>query len=186
MRASCGTFFRTWPGVDAHRGGMLITAAAVVALLTLPPTSAVAGEPPRLRVEDPHLARMIEDGSQRSPTFHSIVHDITASNVVVYVQFGKCQPHVDACLEYVTWALPCLYLKATIDPFEKPESVIVGLVAHELRHALEVTESGVRTGEQFGAFYEAHGRRGSAGYETDTAIAAGVRVEHEFRLAPRR
>ena len=164
---------------------MFITAAAV-ALLTLPPISAVGGGPPRLRVEDPHLARMIEDGSQRSPSFHAIVQDIKASNVVVYVQFGKCQPHVDACLEYVTWAAPFLYLKATMDPFEKPESVIVGLVAHELQHALELAEGDIRTGEQFGAFYEAHGRRGSAGYETDAALAAGVRVEHEFRSAPRR
>ena len=159
---------------------MQAQAAVIVALLSWPAVAATV-EPPRLRVDHAQLARTIESASQRSPTFRAIVHELAASNVVVYVQYGKCDVHVDACLEYVTWAAPFLYVRAVIDPFDKPECVIAGLVAHELQHALELADAGVMSGEQFGAFYEKHGRRGSAGYETDKASTAGFRVEREFR-----
>ena len=158
---------------------MLARLAVIVTVLASP--VGAAGEPPRLRVDHPQLARTIASGLQRSQAFRHIAEHLEASDVVVYAQFGRCPGGVEACLEFVTAAAPFLYVRATIEPFKKPECEIVGLLAHELQHALELSGKGVTTRAQFGEFYEKHGRRWSAGYETDEAAAAGSRAERECR-----
>jgi hypothetical protein len=97
------------------------------------------------------------------------------------VRYGNCDSQVNACLTFVAWSAPFLYVRATIDPSGKPQCAIIGWLAHELRHALELSDSDVTTREQFKAFYEKHGTRLSVGYETEKASRAGVQAEWEFR-----
>jgi hypothetical protein len=159
----------------------IMTATAIGSLML-----GAGSEPPRVRADDVRLAALIEAGARRSSTLGSIVERLRSANVVVYVEFGRCDGHVVACLGFVTWATPFLYVRATVDPFEKPECTTVGLIAHELQHASELDRSAVRTRAQFETFFASHGRRGSAGYETDAAAAAGIRVEHECQSASHR
>src|SRR6188508_2887004 len=53
---------------------------------------------PRVRWENPLIARAIADGLERSTTFRSLSNAIDATDGVVYVLEGKCGQGVRACL----------------------------------------------------------------------------------------
>jgi hypothetical protein len=141
---------------------------------------AVPAESSHLRTDHSEQRRLIDDALTHCPTFQQLVDSLERSPVVVYVSFGVCRGRVAACSTYVATAAGVTYLQATLDPFDHSEAALVGLLAHELRHALELSGERVASREAFKAFYERHGRLGSAGYETDEAVAAGRRVEREF------
>lgn len=63
-----------------------------------------------------------------------------------------------------------------------------GLLAHELQHARELSGARIASLNDFVAFYQAHGRHHSSGFETEAAAAVGVRVEREMvaRRVPNR
>ena len=132
-----------------------------------------------IRTRDERSRRLIAMAADRSTAFRQLVDRLDRSSLVVYVEFGVCPGRVDACLHFVTAAAPYAYLRATIGRFDAPEAVLAGLIAHELGHACELADAGVATLKEFKGFYAGHGRLGSAGYETDAAIAAGVVVERQ-------
>jgi hypothetical protein len=132
-----------------------------------------------LRVRDAALKKLIAAALAASPTFREIASGLEQSSVIVYAQYGRCG-HVQACTEFMSAAPPYIYLRATVDPFEKSRWEVAGLLAHELQHAREVSGAPITTLHDFIAFYQAHGRRNYSGFETDAAAAAGDRVAREM------
>ena len=140
------------------------------------PEKAVTGH---LRVSDAELRRSIDRALEVSTTFREITSALEASSVIVYARYGRCRA-VPACTEFMSAAPPYIYLRTTVDPFEKSPWKVTGLLAHELQHARELSGARIASLSDFVAFYQAHGRHHSSGFETEAAAAVGVRVEREM------
>jgi hypothetical protein len=149
-----------------------------------PPEKAAIGH---LRVSSADLKKLIDTALAVSPTFREIASDLEQSSVIVYAQYGRCRA-VPACTEFMSAAPPYIYLRATVDPFEKSPWKVTGLLGHELQHARELSGARIASLSDFVAFYQAHGRHHSAGFETEAAAAVGGHVEREMavkRIIPR-
>ena len=157
---------------------------AVAAAQDPPPEKAAIGH---LRVLSVDLKKLIDTALAVSPTFREIASDLEQSSVIVYARYGRCGA-VPACTEFMSAAPPYIYLRATVDPFEKSPWKVTGLLGHELQHARELSGARIESSSDFVAFYQAHGRHQSAGFETEAAAAVGGHVEREVvakRISPR-
>ena len=132
-----------------------------------------------LRVSNVELKKSIDTALEVSTTFREIASDLERSSVIVYARYGRCRA-VQACAEFISAAPPYIYLRVTVDPFDKSPWKLTGPLAHELQHARELSGARIASLSDFVAFYQAHGRRHSSGFETEAAAAAGVRVEREM------
>ena len=133
----------------------------------------------RLRVQNAELNKLIDTALEVSKTFREITSDLERSSVIVYARYGRCRG-VPACTEFMSATPPYIYLRVTVDPFEKSPWKVTGLLAHELQHARELSGARITSLSDFLAFYQAHGREHSAGFETKAAAAVGEQVEREM------
>ena len=142
----------------------------------------VASMSPRVRTDDPALATLIQAATDRSPTFRHLAEAIQATDGVVYVQRGRCGHAVRACLPFsVAVAGPHRVLRVLVEDLE-PEAEVIGSIAHELWHALEVLDQpGITTGRAMFFFYKSHGSWRGSRFETTAAIVAGNAVRQELR-----
>jgi hypothetical protein len=128
------------------------------------------------------VARLIQEATQRSATFRTLVDTIHASDGIVYVNEGDCGHGVRACLVDVTAAGSNRILRIQLDT-RKADWDLMGSIGHELRHAVEVLGDPTVTSK--GAmyfFYNRIGRRGTkSSFETEAAVAAGNAVRSEVR-----
>ncbi|HTM25616.1 MAG TPA: hypothetical protein VL225_10520 [Vicinamibacterales bacterium] len=161
-------------------------AALFAAIVMATQVATGASHHSHIRTQDERSQDLIAMAVDRSTAFRQLLDRLDRSSIVVYVEFGACPGRADACLHFVAAAPPYMYLRATIARFVAWDAVLAGLIAHELGHACELADAGVMTLEEFKGFYAGHGRLGSAGYETDAAIAAGVVVERETSSRKRR
>ena len=148
--------------------------------------AAAAQDPPsekaaigHLRVLSVDLKKLIDTALAVSPTFREIASDLEQSSVIVYARYGRCGA-VPACTEFMSAAPPYIYLRATVDPFEKSPGKVTGLLGHELQHARELSGARIASLSDFVAFYQAHGRQHLVGFETEAAAAVGGHVEREM------
>ena len=112
-----------------------VLAGVVMTMATV--GSAYAGDS-RVRTDNPALAAVIQDGIRRSATFRGIVEAIDASDGIVFVEQGRCGHGVRACLALsVKLAGPNRLLRVVVD-VRKPDWDLMGSIAHELQHAVEV------------------------------------------------
>jgi len=126
-----------------------------------------------VRVLEPALAEVVQEGIDRSPTFHRLVQQIDESDGIVYIETGSCSvTSVDACLllsvtdvEHVRY----LHIHVARRPARRDERI--RLVGHELQHANEVLSR--RRVRNTADAYALFNRIGSAGsirsFETDEA-----------------
>jgi hypothetical protein len=150
---------------------------------------APAADLPRVRSTSPRLAAIIEDARERSQTFRELVEAINKSDGVVYVQEGRCGHGVRACFTSVTAGGPHRFLWVRIDADRidwNADCDLMGVIGHELRHAVEVLEDPtVRNDITKHRFYALNPGSRSLGnpdaFETDAAIVAGLAVREEAR-----
>jgi hypothetical protein len=137
---------------------------------------------PRVRTDNPIIAALIEEATNRSITFQRLVGAIQATNGVVYVQQGRCGHGRRACLPFsMAVAGPHRILRIVLERLEPGREVIVA-IAHELRHALEVLEEpGITSGDLMYFFYKSHGSWRGEAFETAAAVDAGNAVHQELR-----
>jgi hypothetical protein len=158
---------------------------ALAALLCCLAPAAAGQSIGAVRPEHPDLRKMIEEGLDRSATFRTLVDQLNASSMVVYVRFGRCTGAVAACTRFVTPQGTTRRLLIVLDRFGRAPWQLIALLAHELQHALEIAEApNVVDLPSFHHFYATTGLRVSAGYETDAAIRVARIVASE--LAKRR
>ena len=154
-------------------------AQRIISLLPNP----IAPEAPRVRTVDLALVALIQEATDRSPTFRQLRERIQASDGIVYIVRGRCGYHVRACL--VLWvgiALPNRLLRVVVD-LDQADHNAMASIAHELRHALEVLdEPSVRTAASMFLFYYPRNRlRQDRTFETEAAVDAGNTVLRELR-----
>jgi hypothetical protein len=149
--------------------------AADVTASTAPPMS-------HIRTTDAKVAAVMQDAFDRSATFRKLVATIDASDSYVYVLDGKCSHSVRACFVSVTASDTHRFMRVIVDA-SNDESELIGLIAHELRHTIEViAERGVRSTEAKYLFYERTAVHASGGtHETRAAITAGETVRSEVK-----
>jgi hypothetical protein len=154
-------------------------------------TSVFAGVPDawrmaRLRPQDPRLVNLIREGAARSATFRNIVNRIEAGNVFVYVSLSpNLSPGLAGKLTWISHAGAYRYLKATINT-EQNTLQMIATVAHELQHALEVSDDpGVVDQRSLVGLYQRIGQRSmsSDGWETAAARDTGFQVRRELIAA---
>jgi hypothetical protein len=124
---------------------------------------------------------LVAEGIDRSAIFRALAGRLHASDVVVYVRFGRCRGGVPACLLLVSARPAPLRLLIKLDRFGRSESTLIALLAHELQHANEVAASpDVTDAASFQRFFERHGRKGSDGFDTAKAQEIQRRVTAEL------
>jgi hypothetical protein len=195
-----------WPAdCDCNIGKMRITLLAAPALTLLAatavPIAAAASTPgdgagDHLRTTEPGLRALIDEGMRRSPTFRALVQRLTGSDVVVYIHSEVRQPsRSDGYMTFVATAGGYRYVLIRIRE-RRTWRHHVALLAHELRHAVEVAEtpsivdspSLARAYRRLGYTSRAASNGGGMAFDTDAAIAAGFQVlaEVEGRRPHRR
>lgn len=143
-----------------------------------------------VRAEDPQLLKVIREGRDQSPTFRELVEGIDNASGIVHVVYSRCltrawQPR--ACLDHnIRVSAGYRFLRVNIHPGESG-ATLLGLVAHELQHALEVlADDTVTTSEHVERLYERIGTtRRSGGVETEAALQVQDRVYREARASSR-
>jgi len=168
-------------------------AAAVVAvgaMLIAPHTVSGAGMPAvtltpgsHVRSDSPAILALIQQATEGSATFRSLVATIDANDAMVYVQEGRCGHGVRACFYNVTSSAGHRLLWVRVDITKNADWNLMGSIGHELRHTLEVLDqpSVINGGAMF-CLYQRIGYHGTRnGMETRAAVDAGQAVREEVR-----
>jgi hypothetical protein len=127
---------------------------------------------------------VIAEGAARSRTFADLLARLNRSDVFVYVEASRDLPSaLSARLLFLAPLAPAYrYVRVQIRA-GRPIDEAVALVAHELRHALELAEaSDVRDQAALIRLYERIGESGRGLHRYDTAAArdTGRRVREEL------
>ena len=111
-----------------------------------------------------------------------MVETINASDGIVYVEDGQCGHGVRACFTSVTAAGRNRILSVKVDT-RNADWDLMGSIAHELRHTIEVLGNPkVVDNESMLFFYASVGsRRPGRVFETIAAVEAGNAVRDELR-----
>jgi hypothetical protein len=172
----------------SFRAAGIAVVSAVMACMIASPASASPPDASRIRSTDAVLLALLHEGAERSATFHGLVDAISQSNGIVYVEFGYCAfGHLNGCLlPFMVSSHGDRYLRILVIPDKnrRTHDQLLALIAHEMRHALEVLEHAevvdVATLE---AMYRKVGTPMAGqprGYETSAARAAGDAVLTEL------
>lgn len=136
--------------------------------------------PAGLRPLRPWLAELIADARPLSPTLDTLARRVESERVIVYIdQIGIETTPWDGRLSFVGAAGGYRYLHVELRRLSYVQ--VAALLAHELRHVLEVADAGVSSRAQFDALYErigipSTGRR----FDTGAAIASGAATLREL------
>jgi len=142
---------------------------------------------PRVRSTNATIAAVIDQASEASATFRSLLETINATDGIVYIEPGKCGRGASACLVTVRVSGPNRMVSVWVDT-RTVDAAFIGLIGHELRHAIEVLgDPMVTSGHTLSNFYHQRGSRSAEGrFETQAAIEAGEAVRAEVqRYRPR-
>ena len=143
----------------------------------------LASDNRRVRGATPRITKLIAQGVQRSRTFATLVNDVHQTNVIVYVEvnFGL-PPNVAGRILFAGSAGAQRYLRVQVRATLQGDQMIA-VIAHELRHALEVAgEHSVVDEKGLAEFYKRIGDSAHAGggYDTEAARVAQRIVRNEL------
>ena len=140
-----------------------------------------------MRAVDPAISQLIARGMERSVTFRELVTAINSSDGYVYIKKGDCGAGVRGCFVAVTDAGFVRYLWVKVSS-RRMDDRLVSVIAHELRHTLEVIEErAVRDNDDVYFLYERIGTHSRVDtIETKAAVDAGNKVDSEIRAFARR
>jgi hypothetical protein len=166
---------------------MLVVAfivAPVPALAEEGPARAAVKGGPRVRPNDQRSATLLVQGIARSASLRRIIDRLEQSDVIVYVEMQPAlRGRVAGSLTWLTRTPQFRYVRISLNP-EYFGDAALGLLAHELQHALEVAgEKSVVDPASLEGFYRRIGNEvGShgAGWDTQAARDMGDHVRREL------
>jgi hypothetical protein len=174
------------------RGSLQRRGCVLALVLSLWPTSLLSADwrdLPRLRSVNAVIARLIAQADRQSITFHRLLDDIARTDGLVYVDAARCGHGVRACLPHsIIRSGPFRLLRIFIDPHDTrtaSDAHLIGVIAHELQHALEILSNPAITDDA--SLYMSYHRETPARgvFETAAAILAGDRVTREMAVTRR-
>jgi hypothetical protein len=155
----------------------------VVAPHTRSATAMLAAESRRVRSTNARITKLLTDGTRRSRTFADIVRQIHQSDVIVYVEpsFGL-PPEMAGRILLQAVAGNQRYLRVQVRATLQGDQIIA-VIAHELRHALEVAaDRSIVNDVGLIALYQriGHISHGTQGFDTEAAEKVGRLVRDEL------
>jgi hypothetical protein len=136
-----------------------------------------------VRTFDRRVTAALFDGARRSETFRELLASLDGSDVIAYVEQSHDLPTtVQGRLLLSSTSASFRYVRIQVRAMQSPDEVIA-IIAHELRHALEIAEAPqVRDEASMRVYYEriGAGRSHAMGFETREAQDAGRRVRQEL------
>lgn len=158
--------------------GVVVAALATAGGVNLNAQGAMSS----IRPEGSTVRALIATGLERSETFRELLGKLDNGDVVIYVRFSPCNGRVPACLLWASaGGTARRRLLIRIDRFGRSENELTALLAHELQHACEVASApGITDAGSFQEWFEAHGRRGWHGFETNGAAEVTRKVMAEM------
>ena len=115
----------------------------------------------------------------RSPTFRTLVAGLNSSDVVVYIESNlRIRSGFNGYLvDRVIVAGGYRYLQVVVNP-ELSQHQLIGVIAHELQHAMEVAEAGsVRSDTDLRALFKSRDTGACGLAHSCTETAAAVRLQ---------
>ena len=140
-----------------------------------------------IRAAVPALGEALDAGVGESATLRALVDEIEASDVLVYLTFDFAPAAVTAGhISLMAAAGGCRYLRLAVNP-RYDEWRRVGILAHELRHGVEIArDASVIDQRSLASLYRRIGySSGERSFESAAAIAAGEQVFEELRPSRR-
>jgi hypothetical protein len=126
---------------------------------------------PRLRSANAPAQRVLERALNDSPTVRALASEITASDLIVYVEIAHLESRARATTELVTVTAQNRFLRITLQTLTPPYDLIP-LLAHELQHAVEIArEPSVRDTASLRALYTRIGIDPMASHTFETVQA---------------
>jgi hypothetical protein len=140
----------------------------------------------RVRTSSDTVLAALDWGVKYSRIFRGLIDMINATDGMVYVDEGTCGHSVRACLMLdVTLAGPHRVLRIRVDRRKAQGCALVGVIAHELYHAIEVLrDRGVRSSHEMFSLFDRLGVRSGDRFETTGAVRAGLDVGREACRKP--
>ena len=139
-----------------------------------------------IRSHHNRIRSAIDEASHRSRTFRQLVEQLTSSDLIVYVEAGRCPgAPVLSCTTLTSAGGSSRYLRITIDTAHSRQ-LISRQIAHELQHAVEIGQCReVVDPESLRQLYRRIGHQSATAdvYETATAIHVADAVARELSLA---
>ena len=143
----------------------------------------LADETRRVRSTTPRITRLLAEGVRRSRTFADLIRRIHETDVIVYIEPTFNLPvETSGRILLAATAGNHRYLRVQVRATLQGDQMIA-VIAHELRHALELAEEPSVVDEQgVAALYRRIGDRahGVIGYDTKAARDAGRMVQDEL------
>lgn len=148
---------------------------------------AVAAEPADvIRPMDAAAAAALARGIDLSPAFRAQVEGFAGARAVVHVVVGETRVFATTgATQFATVAGSWTFLRIVLDGRLRDDER-TSVLAHELMHARELLDAGVRSQEDVRRLYERIGRpvpSACDAFETAAAADAGARVWRELRRA---
>ena len=149
-----------------------------------------AGDPntSHVRTTEPFVRSLIEQGLTRSETFRQLVNTLNQSDVVVYIDPKIAQRPLGAYLSHnVVSAGGRRYLHIAVD-LHGGDIRLVSLLAHELQHAVEVSQDpDARDPKGMARLFARLASRRGCGIsnceETELALEVQAAVDAELKAA---
>ena len=143
----------------------------------------LASERSRIRSNDRRMRRLMAEGTRRSRTFADLVSRVHATDLIVYVEtVPQLPPDTTGRILLQGVSGGQRYLRVQVRSMLHGDQVIA-VLAHELRHALEVAaHASVVDDATLAELYRriGHVSGGTRAYETDDAHETGIRVRDEL------
>lgn len=137
----------------------------------------------RIRSSEARFTKLLREGVQRSRTFADLVRRVHRTDLIVYIESTQHLPSdTVGRILLQTVAGGQRYVRVQVRSMMQGDQVIA-VIAHELRHALEVAEDGsVVDDASMAKLYRriGHVSEGRQGFETDAARITGFRVRDEL------
>lgn len=170
----------------------LLTAVAMVAIVTLPPDALASPSPApdtdvrtaRVRAADARSATLLMQGLERSATIRAFINRVERGDVIVYVEMQPAlRKRLAGTLTWVTKTQDHRYVRVSISP-ELSTDMAIATLGHELQHALEVVNAPEIVCERtLAKFYSQHrdsNQVHATGWDTEAARVAGEDVRREL------
>jgi hypothetical protein len=160
----------------------MVKAMLMVVLL---PVVAWADPGPHVRGTERQAEELIAQGLEQSATFRALVEALNESDLIVYVEPRRVRRGLGGYLTHSLHAREGYRYVRLVVNVEGSKARLIGVIAHELQHALEVARAPwVQRSEEVEPLFERIGFRAQSCpggcYETSDAIAVGLRVHAEI------
>jgi hypothetical protein len=166
---------------------VFLSIAAVPAAASPRPVTARDGMPFHIRTDDQRLRRLLHDGLEASPTLGALVDRLVGSDVIVFLECDNFPSNaIDGRLSFATSAGGYRYLLIRMRLTGSRQRQMA-LLAHELRHAVEVVDTpAIVDASSMAREYERMGyltrwaQLPATSFDTAAAVQAGYDVLREL------